>query len=63
MLQENPLQKVIQEFSKKRSNYKNEKVRQNDNSIDLLACSDEEMQPYEKPRLEDFLKEFEHKVK
>ena len=59
---ENPLQKVLSDFQKKRGNYFNqarEKSRQNENSIDLLEVSDEEMSAPKKPRLEEFLKEFE----
>jgi len=51
---ENPLQTVLNEFQKKRSNYINqvrEKSRQNENSIDLLEVSDEEMEPQKKPTL------------
>ena len=50
----------------RRQNYKNEvreRSRHNERSIDLLACSDEEMVQQEKPRLEEFLKEFELSVK
>ena len=63
---ENPLQKVLSDFQKKRGNYFNqarEKSRQNENSIDLLEVSDEEMSAPKKPTLEEFLKEFESKVK
>ncbi len=63
---ENPLQTVLEEFQKKRLNYINqvrEKSRQNENSIDLLEASDEEMESPIKPTLEQFLIEFEQKVK
>lgn len=63
---ENPLQRVLNDFQKKRSNYINqtrEKSRHNENSIDLLEVSDEEMSAPKKPRLEEFLQEFESKVK
>ena len=40
-----------------------EKSRQNENSIDLLEASDEEMDPPKKPTLEEFLIEFEQRAK
>lgn len=63
---DNPLQSVLAEFQKKRSNYINQvrdNSRQNENSIDLLEASDEEMSAPKKPTLEHFLEEFETRVK